>query len=98
MCVGFSFQWARDEFEGLFKQSAENAVHYLKYVQLFQKCVLPLLLYLGTPSLLPCMALCVPRQLIMWHVLASRDPRFMEKTLKLPGNQPVRVMLVVSSL
>ncbi|XP_040359300.2 ubiquitin-like modifier-activating enzyme 1 isoform X9 [Ixodes scapularis] len=48
--IEHTLQWARDEFEGLFKQSAENAVHYLK------------------------------------------DPRFMEKTLKLPGNQPLEVL------
>uniref|UniRef100_G3MM20 E1 ubiquitin-activating enzyme n=1 Tax=Amblyomma maculatum TaxID=34609 RepID=G3MM20_AMBMU len=48
--IEHTLQWARDEFEGLFRQCAENAVQYLK------------------------------------------DPRFMEKTLKLPGNQPLEVL------
>lgn len=45
--IEHTLQWARDEFEGLFKQSAENAVQYLN------------------------------------------DPTFRERTLKLPGNQPL---------
>lgn len=48
--IEHTLQWARDEFEGVFKQNAENAVQYLK------------------------------------------DPRFMEKTMKLPGNQPLEVL------
>lgn len=54
--IEHTLQWARDEFEGLFKQSAENAVHYLK------------------------------------------DPKFMEKTLKLPGNQPLEILEGVKQL
>uniref|UniRef100_A0A8B9HXC7 Ubiquitin-like modifier activating enzyme 1 n=1 Tax=Astyanax mexicanus TaxID=7994 RepID=A0A8B9HXC7_ASTMX len=45
--------WARDEFEGLFKQPAENAMQYLT------------------------------------------DPKFMERTLKLPGAQPLEVLEAV---
>lgn len=48
--IEHTLQWARDEFEGVFKQNAENAMQYLK------------------------------------------DPRFMEKTMKLPGNQPLEVL------
>lgn len=48
--IEHTLQWARDEFEGLFRQCADNSVQYLK------------------------------------------DPRFMEKTLKLPGNQPLEVL------
>lgn len=32
----FVFQWARDEFEGLFKQAAENAYLYITYVYKIQ--------------------------------------------------------------
>ncbi|CAJ0951874.1 unnamed protein product [Ranitomeya imitator] len=45
--------WARDEFEGLFKQPAENVNQYLT------------------------------------------DPKFMERTLKLPGSQPLEVIEAV---
>ncbi|XP_076333609.1 ubiquitin-like activating enzyme 1 isoform X3 [Tachypleus tridentatus] len=48
--IEHTLQWARDEFEGLFKQSAENAKQYLE------------------------------------------DPKFMDRTLKLPGNQPLEVL------
>ncbi|XP_064473449.1 ubiquitin-like modifier-activating enzyme 1 isoform X2 [Ornithodoros turicata] len=48
--IEHTLQWARDEFEGVFKQNADNAMQYLK------------------------------------------DPRFMEKTMKLPGNQPLEVL------
>lgn len=48
--IEHTLQWARDNFEGLFRQSAENAAHYLN------------------------------------------DPNFVERTLKLPGVQPVEVI------
>ncbi|KAG9340322.1 hypothetical protein JZ751_021774 [Albula glossodonta] len=51
--IEHTLQWARDEFEGLFKQPAENAMQYLT------------------------------------------DPKFMERTLKLPGAQPVEVLEAV---
>uniref|UniRef100_A0A3B5LHJ1 E1 ubiquitin-activating enzyme n=1 Tax=Xiphophorus couchianus TaxID=32473 RepID=A0A3B5LHJ1_9TELE len=48
--IEHTLQWARDEFEGLFKQAPENAMQYLT------------------------------------------DTKFMERTLKLPGAQPVEVL------
>ncbi|KAG8002640.1 Ubiquitin-like modifier-activating enzyme 1 [Nibea albiflora] len=51
--IEHTLQWARDEFEGLFKQPPENAMQYLT------------------------------------------DPKFMERTLKLPGAQPVEVLEAV---
>ncbi|XP_053338391.1 ubiquitin-like modifier-activating enzyme 1 [Clarias gariepinus] len=51
--IEHTLQWARDEFEGLFKQPAENAKQYLT------------------------------------------DPKFMERTLKLPGAQPAEVLEAV---
>ncbi|XP_029466459.1 ubiquitin-like modifier-activating enzyme 1 [Rhinatrema bivittatum] len=48
--IEHTLQWARDEFEGLFKQPAENVNQYLS------------------------------------------DPKFMERTLKLPGSQPLEVI------
>ncbi|KAG9269620.1 ubiquitin-like modifier-activating enzyme 1 [Astyanax mexicanus] len=51
--IEHTLQWARDEFEGLFKQPAENAMQYLT------------------------------------------DPKFMERTLKLPGAQPLEVLEAV---
>uniref|UniRef100_A0A8C7XMU7 E1 ubiquitin-activating enzyme n=1 Tax=Oryzias sinensis TaxID=183150 RepID=A0A8C7XMU7_9TELE len=48
--IEHTLQWARDEFEGLFKQPPENAMQYLT------------------------------------------DPKFMERTLKLPGAQPLEVL------
>lgn len=45
--IEHTLQWARDEFEGLFRQSAEHAAQYL------------------------------------------RDPQFLDRTLKLPGSQPL---------
>uniref|UniRef100_A0A8D3D8K7 E1 ubiquitin-activating enzyme n=1 Tax=Scophthalmus maximus TaxID=52904 RepID=A0A8D3D8K7_SCOMX len=51
--IEHTLQWARDEFEGLFKQPPENAMQYLQ------------------------------------------DPKFMERTLKLPGAQPVEVLEAV---
>ncbi|KAL0882803.1 hypothetical protein ABMA27_016349 [Loxostege sticticalis] len=45
--IEHTLQWARDEFEGLFRQAAEHAAQYL------------------------------------------RDPQFVERTLKLPGSQPL---------
>ncbi|XP_063064036.1 ubiquitin-like modifier-activating enzyme 1 [Engraulis encrasicolus] len=51
--IEHTLQWARDEFEGLFKQPAENALQYLT------------------------------------------DPKFMERTLKLPGAQPLEVLEAV---
>lgn len=48
--IEHTLQWARDEFEGLFKQSAENAVQYLQ------------------------------------------DRQFLDRTLRLPGNQPLEVL------
>merc|ERR1719244_552405 len=51
--IEHTLQWARDEFEGLFKQPSENAMQYLK------------------------------------------DPKFMERTLKLPGAQPLEVLEAV---
>lgn len=48
--IEHTLQWARDMFEGLFKQSAENASQYLT------------------------------------------DPDFIERTLKLPGVQPIEVL------
>uniref|UniRef100_A0A1W7R9A6 E1 ubiquitin-activating enzyme n=1 Tax=Hadrurus spadix TaxID=141984 RepID=A0A1W7R9A6_9SCOR len=48
--IEHTLQWARDEFEGLFKQSAENALQYIN------------------------------------------DPKFVERTLKLPGNQSLEVL------
>jgi ubiquitin-activating enzyme E1 len=51
--IEHTLQWARDEFEGLFKQPSENAMQYLS------------------------------------------DPKFMERTLKLPGAQPLEVLEAV---
>ncbi|XP_035675707.1 ubiquitin-like modifier-activating enzyme 1 [Branchiostoma floridae] len=51
--IEHTLQWARDEFEGLFKQPAENANLYIT------------------------------------------DPKFMERTVKLPGGQPVEVLEAV---
>uniref|UniRef100_G3P654 E1 ubiquitin-activating enzyme n=1 Tax=Gasterosteus aculeatus aculeatus TaxID=481459 RepID=G3P654_GASAC len=51
--IEHTLQWARDEFEGLFKQPPENAQQFLS------------------------------------------DPKFMERTLKLPGAQPVEVLEAV---
>ncbi|KAG9332397.1 hypothetical protein JZ751_014495 [Albula glossodonta] len=51
--IEHTLQWARDEFEGLFKQPVENAMQYLT------------------------------------------DPKFMERTLKLPGAQPLEVLEAV---
>ncbi|XP_035226335.1 ubiquitin-like modifier-activating enzyme 1 [Stegodyphus dumicola] len=51
--IEHTLQWARDEFEGLFKQAAENAYLYLT------------------------------------------DPTFMDRTLKLAGNQPLEVLETV---
>lgn len=48
--IEHTLQWARDNFEGLFRQAAENAAQYLE------------------------------------------DPQFVEKTLKLPGVQPLEVL------
>ncbi|XP_073985038.1 ubiquitin-like activating enzyme 1 [Rhodnius prolixus] len=48
--IEHTLQWARDAFEGIFKQSAENAAQYLN------------------------------------------DPNFIERTLRLPGVQPVEVL------
>ncbi|XP_043936660.1 ubiquitin-like modifier-activating enzyme 1 [Protopterus annectens] len=48
--IEHTLQWARDEFEGLFKQPAENVNQYIT------------------------------------------DPKFMERTLKLPGSQPLEVL------
>ncbi|CAM9875266.1 ubiquitin-like modifier-activating enzyme 1 isoform X1 [Lampetra fluviatilis] len=48
--IEHTLQWARDEFEGLFKQPAENVNQYLQ------------------------------------------DPKFMERTLKLPGTQPLETL------
>lgn len=48
--IEHTLQWARDNFEGLFRQSAENAAQYLN------------------------------------------DPNFIERSLKLPGVQPVEVL------
>lgn len=48
--IEHTLQWARDEFEGLFKQAAENAHQYLT------------------------------------------DPDFVERTLKLAGNQPLEIL------
>ncbi|KAJ2938005.1 hypothetical protein O0L34_g14459 [Tuta absoluta] len=45
--IEHTLQWARDEFEGLFRQAAEHAAQYL------------------------------------------RDPHFLERTMKLPGSQPL---------
>ncbi|KAK0154782.1 Ubiquitin-like modifier-activating enzyme 1 [Merluccius polli] len=51
--IEHTLQWARDEFEGLYKQPSENAMQYLT------------------------------------------DPKFMERTLKLPGAQPLEVLEAV---
>ncbi|KAM8934654.1 ubiquitin-like modifier-activating enzyme 1 [Pelodytes ibericus] len=51
--IEHTLQWARDEFEGLFKQPADNVNQYLT------------------------------------------DPKFLERTLKLPGSQPVEVIEAV---
>ncbi|NP_001080185.1 ubiquitin-activating enzyme E1 [Xenopus laevis] len=51
--IEHTLQWARDEFEGLFKQPSENVNQYLT------------------------------------------DPKFMERTLKLPGSQPLEVVEAV---
>ncbi|CAN9516154.1 unnamed protein product [Ophioblennius macclurei] len=51
--IEHTLQWARDEFEGLFKQPPDNAIQYLT------------------------------------------DPRFMERTMKLPGAQPADVLEAV---
>lgn len=48
--IEHTLQWARDDFEGLFKKSAENASLYL------------------------------------------RDPQFIERTMKLPGIQPLEIL------
>ena len=48
--IEHTLQWARDTFEGLFKQSAENAAQYIN------------------------------------------DPHFLDRTLKLPGVQPLEVL------
>lgn len=48
--IEHTLQWARDMFEGLFRQSAENALQYLS------------------------------------------DPEFIERTLKLPGVQPIEIL------
>ncbi|XP_014218818.1 ubiquitin-like modifier-activating enzyme 1 [Copidosoma floridanum] len=48
--IEHTLQWARDSFEGLFKQSAENAAQYIS------------------------------------------DPNFIDRTLKLPGVQPLEVL------
>lgn len=48
--IEHTLQWARDMFEGLFKQSAENASQYLT------------------------------------------DPNFIERTLRLPGHQPIEIL------
>ncbi|KAK3930977.1 Ubiquitin-like modifier-activating enzyme 1 [Frankliniella fusca] len=48
--IEHTLQWARDNFEGLFRQAAENAAQYLQ------------------------------------------DPNFVERTLRLPGVQPVEVL------
>jgi ubiquitin-activating enzyme E1 len=48
--IEHTLQWARDNFEGLFRQSAENAAQYIS------------------------------------------DPQFVERTLKLPGVQPLEVL------
>lgn len=48
--IEHTLQWARDNFEGLFKQSAENAAQYIN------------------------------------------DPQFIDRTLKLPGVQPLEVL------
>lgn len=53
--IEHTLQWARDNFEGLFKQNAENASQYLT------------------------------------------DPDFIERTLKLPGVQPLEVLESVKS-
>lgn len=45
--IEHTLQWARDEFEGLFRQAAEHAAQYL------------------------------------------RDPHFLERTMNLPGSQPL---------
>lgn len=45
--IEHTLQWARDEFEGLFRQTAEHAAQYLQ------------------------------------------DPHFLERTMKLPGSQPL---------
>lgn len=45
--IEHTLQWARDEFEGLFRQAAEHAAQYL------------------------------------------RDPLFLDRTMKLPGSQPL---------
>ncbi|XP_053328899.1 ubiquitin-like modifier-activating enzyme 1 [Spea bombifrons] len=51
--IEHTLQWARDEFEGLFKQPAENVNQYLT------------------------------------------DPKFLERTLKLPGSQPLEIIEAV---
>ncbi|CAH2317122.1 ubiquitin-like modifier-activating enzyme 1 [Pelobates cultripes] len=51
--IEHTLQWARDEFEGLFKQPADNVNQYLT------------------------------------------DPKFLERTLKLPGSQPLEVIEAV---
>jgi len=48
--IEHTLQWARDLFEGIFKQAAENAAQYL------------------------------------------RDPKFMERTMRLPGGQPIEIL------
>ncbi|XP_021964411.1 ubiquitin-like modifier-activating enzyme 1 isoform X1 [Folsomia candida] len=48
--IEHTLQWARDLFEGIFKQSAENAAQFLS------------------------------------------DPRYLERTLKLPGSQPLEIL------
>uniref|UniRef100_A0A8C3F5U3 E1 ubiquitin-activating enzyme n=1 Tax=Chrysemys picta bellii TaxID=8478 RepID=A0A8C3F5U3_CHRPI len=52
--IEHTLQWARDEFEGLFKQPAESVNQYIS------------------------------------------DPKFMERTLKLPGTQPLEVLEAVN--
>ncbi|XP_024904746.1 ubiquitin-like modifier-activating enzyme 1 isoform X4 [Pteropus alecto] len=62
--VEHTLQWARDEFEGLFKQPAENVNQYL-----IPAPVTPL--------------------------IPDRDSKFMERTLRLAGTQPLEVLEAV---
>lgn len=48
--IEHTLQWARDEFEGLYRQAAENVVHYLN------------------------------------------DPQYIDRTIRLPGNQPLEIL------
>ena len=54
--IEHTLQWARDDFEGLFKQNADNAHQYLT------------------------------------------DPKFIERTLKMTGNQPLEVLESVKKI